>query len=131
MSIEKGDKIAKSMAAGTLDWFDVEPAKLTANQCLKVVNNLIQSMLKDNFDDEKPKDKGQTGAYLIKMMDVLGRFIQFSQGQADSRKEVTVADLLPHLSSEELAIFDRALARLEQAADTGATTPFPKPTTLQ
>ena len=83
------------------------------NECVKMSRKLIASLLSDDLGDVKAKDKSQMLAYVGKTLDQVARLVQFSEGKADTRQEITVASLLPHLSEEELAIFDKALARIE------------------
>ena len=120
-SISDGNKIAAGLVAETAEWFDAENAKPMVNECVKMSRKLIESLLKDNLDKQKPKDKTQMLAYVGKTLDQVARFIQFSAGKADQRTEVSVASLLPLLTEEELLIFNRALARMEASASTVAT----------
>lgn len=115
MSKADGDRIAAELVAQTLEWFDADNAKPMVNACVKMSRKLIDSLLTDNLKEVKAKDKTQMLAYVGKTLDQVARFIQFSAGKPDSRAEVTVAALLPLLTEEELAIFNRALTRLESA----------------
>lgn len=111
------------MVADSMGWFDADPAKMTANEGVAFAHKLIKELMRDDLTEVKAKDKGQLLAYLAKAVDQLSRLVQFSQGEADTRTEVTVASLLPHLLPEELDIFDRALARLASTGDGGDTSP--------
>lgn len=127
MSKADGDRIAAELVAQTMEWFDADNAKPMVNECVKISRKIVSSLLKDNFDKEKAKDKSQMLAYIGKTLDQVARFIQFSVGKPDSRAEVTVASLLPMLTEEELAIFNVALARMEAtSALTVATGEKPK-----
>lgn len=112
-SQSNGDKIAADLVAQTAEWFDAGNAKPMVNECVKMSRKLIASLLSDDLGDVKAKDKSQMLAYVGKTLDQVARLVQFSEGKADTRQEITVASLLPHLSEEELAIFDKALARIE------------------
>ena len=113
MSVDNGNKIAADLVAQTAEWFDAENAKPMVNECVAFSRKLISQLMADDLTEVKPKDKSQMLAYVGKTLDQVARFIQFSQGKADSRQEVTVASLLPHFTEEEMAIFDKALARIE------------------
>lgn len=121
MAIGGFDNIGKKMTS--MQWFDVDPAKQTANECILFAKKLIAALASDDLTEVKTKDKGQLLAYLAKAMDQISRLIQFSQGEADSRQEITLAQLLPHLQEDELAIFDRALERLATQEAGGAGEP--------
>jgi hypothetical protein len=110
---QTGAQIAQELVADTAEWFDITNAKPMVNECVQMSRKLIQSLLKSNLNDVKAKDQSQMLAYVGKTLDQVGRYIQFSDGKPDSRQEITVASLLPHLSEEELVIFDKALIRME------------------
>ena len=117
-----GNKILGEMASQSMEWFDTTGARGTVNECVKFSQKLIQSLMKDNLSEVKTKDKSQMLAYVGKTLDQVARLVQFSAGGADSRQEVTLSSLLPLLSEEEMAIFDKALARLT-APDIGGKPP--------
>lgn len=108
-----GAKIAADLVAQTAEWFDAANAKPMVNECVKMSRKLIKSLLQSDLEEVRAKDQSQMLAYIGKTLDQVARLVQFSEGKADSRQEITVAQLLPHLSEEELTIFDRALARIE------------------
>ena len=116
----EGARLAAELVAETMEWFDADNAKPMVNECVKMSRNLIKSLLNENLDEVKAKDKSQMLAYVGKTLDQVARFIQFSAGKPDQRTEVTVATLLANLSDEEMAVFDKVLARIEA---TGAKTP--------
>lgn len=119
-----GDKVMQKMVESTsMGWFDGDTAKYTVKQCLQFSKKLIDSLMDDNLKEMGVKDKGQTLAYIGKMLDQIARLTNFSEGKADSRQELTVASLLPLLNDDELAIFNRAVERLEAAQATGAKPP--------
>ena len=118
-----GDRIAKALVADSMAWFEAEPAKLTVNQCIQFARKMIDQLMKDDLTKVKAKDKSQMMAYLGKTLDQIARLVQFSAGQPDTRTEITIASLLPLLNDEELAIFNRAIERLEQGPAIGVSTP--------
>lgn len=113
---ENGAKVLGEMVSQTMEWFDAPGAKGTVNECIKLSQKLVKSLMKDSLSDVGVKDKSQMLAYVGKTLDQVARLIQFSQGSPDSRQEVTLANLLPLLNEEEMVIFDRALARLTAPA---------------
>ena len=123
MEKKNPSQIAKEMVGQTMDvWFDHTLAKDNVNTAMKVEKKLLAGLLKDDLSAEKPKDKAQMVAYLSKTTDGTARLVQFGAGLADSRAEITLKDLLPLLTDEEFAIFNRALARLSTPEATGAGT---------
>ena len=117
--LKNGERIAAELVAATAEWFDAEAAKPMVNECVKMSRKLIDSLIEDDLTEVKPKDKTQMLAYVGKTLDQVARFVQFSAGKPDQRTELSVASLLPHLSEEELAIFDKVLARIEATGDSG------------
>ena len=111
-----GNKILGEMVSQSMEWFDTVGARGTVNECVKFSQKLIQSLMTDDLGDVKTKDKSQMLAYVGKTLDQVARLVQFSAGGADSRQEVTLSSLLPLLSEDEMAIFDKALARLTAPA---------------
>ncbi len=109
----EGARLAGELVAETMEWFDAASAKPMVNECVQMSRNLIKSLLSENLDEVKAKDKSQMLAYVGKTLDQVARFIQFSAGKPDQRTEVTVGTLLSHLSDEEMAVFDKVLARIE------------------
>ena len=118
-----GDRISKELVADSMKWFEAESAKLTVNECIKFAKKMIDQLMKDDLTKVKAKDKSQMMAYLGKTLDQIARLVQFSAGQPDTRTEITIGSLLPLLNDEELAIFNRAIERLEQGQGTGASEP--------
>ena len=116
----EGARLAAELVAETMEWFDADNAKPMVNECVKMSRNLIKSLLSENLDEVKAKDKSQMLAYVGKTLDQVARFIQFSAGKPDQRTEVTVATLLQNLTDAEMAVFDKVLARIEA---TGAKSP--------
>mgnify|MGYP001614368764 FL=1 len=116
----EGARLAAELVAETMEWFDADNAKPMVNECVKMSRNLIKSLLSENLDEVKAKDKSQMLAYVGKTLDQVARFIQFSAGKPDQRTEVTVATLLSHLSDDEMIVFDKVIARIEA---TGAKSP--------
>lgn len=117
-----GDQIADELVTDAMTWFNADTAKLTVNECILFAQKLVKSLTLDNLKSVKPKDKSQMLAYIGKTLDQIARLTQFTQGKADTRTEVTIANLLPLLSEEEMVIFDKAIARAEgiaKAQDTG------------
>ena len=109
----EGARLAGELVTETMEWFDADNAKPMVNECVKMSRNLIKSLLSEDLSEVKAKDKSQMLAYVGKTLDQVARFIQFSTGAPDQRTEVTVATLLANLSDEEMAVFDKALARIE------------------
>ena len=116
----EGARLAAELVAETMEWFDADNAKPMVNECVQMSRNLIKSLLSENLDEVKAKDKSQMLAYVGKTLDQVARFIQFSAGKPDQRTEVTVATLLQHLSDDEMIVFDKVIARIEA---TGAKSP--------
>lgn len=116
------------MVGETMGWFERDIAQENVNACTKLETKIINSLLNENMAEIKAKDKTQMLAYTTKSKDQNARLIQFSQGAPDSRKEITVGQLLPALTPEELTIFDGVLARLEgkTPTDTGGQSPLVK-----
>ena len=119
-----GDKIAKSLVAESMAWFEADPAKHTVNECVQFSRKLISQLMTEDLTQIKAKDKSQMLAYLGKTLDQVARLIQFSAGQPDTRAEITIASLLPLLNDDEIAIFNRAIERLEQGPAIGASEPL-------
>ena len=117
MSVENGQKIAGRLVGATMDWLDMDAAKNTVNECLKFAKKTIETLNLANLDEVKPKDLSQMIAYTVKALDEAARLVQFGQGQPDSRAEVTIGQLLPLLTQDELAIFDAAMERLSGFGD--------------
>ena len=115
---KEGAQVLGQMVSQTMEWFDSPGAQGTVNECVKFSKKLIASLLKDDLTEVKAKDKSQMLAYVGKTLDQVSRLVQFGAGAADSRQEVTLATLLPLLSEEEMAIFDKALARITATGDT-------------
>ena len=113
----EGARLAAELVAETMEWFDADNAKPMVNECVKMSRNLIKSLLSENLDEVKAKDKSQMLAYVGKTLDQVARFIQFSAGKPDQRTEVTVATLLQNLTDAEMAVFDKVLARIEATGD--------------
>ena len=111
----KSKQIGDELASDMMTWFSASVSKDTVNECLQFAQKLVRSLMNDNLNEVKSKDKSQMLAYVGKTLDQIARLTQFSQGQPDSRQAVTVDTLLPLLTDDELAIFTRALARLEEA----------------
>ena len=120
MSFETGKKIAASMVASTMEWLDADTAKLTVNECLQFVKKATRALNQADLSEMKPKDISQMVAYAVKYLDEAARLVQFSQGAPDSRQEVTIGQLFPLLTAEEVAVLAPALQRLQNAQDTGA-----------
>ena len=113
-------KIAKDMVGETMNWFDREGSKQNVNKCTLAEAKLLDSILKDNLDEVKPKDKMQMVAYASKSKDENARLIQFSEGQADSRKELTISQIAPYLTPDELTILSKAADRYDEMMATSA-----------
>jgi len=112
-NLQTGAQIAAELVAETMEWFDADNAKPMVNECVQMSRNLIKSLLTDDLTAVKSKDKSQMLAYVGKTLDQVARFIQFSAGKPDQRSEISLSSLLPLLSEEELAVFDKALVRIE------------------
>jgi aspartyl-tRNA synthetase len=110
---ETGDRIAGELVAQTMEWFEGDIAKETVNECVKFSQKLIRSLMGADLTEVKAKDQSQMLAYIGKTLDQVARLVQFGEGKPDSRQEVTLASLLPLLTEDEMAIFDKALARIE------------------
>ena len=116
-----GDRIAKELVSESMKWFETDLAKLTVNQGITFLKKLIDQLMQNDLSKVKAKDQSQMAAYIGKLIDQIARLVQFSAGQPDTRTEITIASLLPHLNDEEFAIFNRAIERWEQGQVIGVS----------
>ena len=117
-----GAKALKSMVSSTMEWFDADNAQHTVNECVQFSRNLIKSLMAEDLATVKAKDKSQMLAYIGKTLDQVARLTQFSQGQPDSRPELSIGQFLALLTPDELGVFDLALKRLQDASAIGEPT---------
>ena len=116
------------MVGETMGWFERDIAQENVNACTKLEAKILNSLMNENLSEVKAKDKTQMLAYTTKSKDQNARLVQFSQGEPDSRKEISIGQFLRLLTPAELEIFDGVLARFEEnsSMDTGGQKPLLK-----
>ena len=120
MSVENGRKMAAKLATNAvMDWIDVDSAKHTVNECLAFAKKGISVLNQADLSETPPKDVSQMIINVVKALDEAARLVQYSQGQPDSRAEITIGQLFAVLSPEEVSLLRPALQRLQDAQDTG------------
>jgi len=111
-----GDQVIDNAMADATGWLQAGEAKKAVNSGITALKRAAEELAHADFASMKPEIAARTAAYLAKMIDEVSRLIEFAAGKADSRPEVTVSAFLLELTDEELAFFDKALARIEAKA---------------
>lgn len=119
-----GDRVMTLSMEQASNGFDPATAKRILRSGLVGLERQVAELEVANYKDMKPEVLGRLAAFQTKFLDELSRLMEFLEGRADSRAEVSIqAGQLERLSDSELRELEVKLGlgaqRLLEKAETG------------